>query len=176
MPLTVDTVLARGLAKHPNSRFEDCEAFGNALAEALAPEMRPSLSTLPDAFHAGPQAQRQPARLLTLALAIVSGAGLMWLGDQILLQPTISGPKTPVVERVEPVIAVERPVAARESVPAVAWLAESPKHIPKHATDDDDSDEAELEGSDGRGGATSDDAPTAASAAPGEDTTPKPGR
>jgi hypothetical protein len=47
----VDTVLARAFSKHPASRFPSCEAFGDALAEALDPRTRAAMITQPDGHH-----------------------------------------------------------------------------------------------------------------------------
>lgn len=48
----VDTVFARALSKNPRSRFDDCEQFGHALAEALELPGRRSAPTLPDSRQA----------------------------------------------------------------------------------------------------------------------------
>ncbi len=47
----VDTVLARALSKHPGSRFDSCNEFGRALAEALLVAPRTQMVTLPDQHH-----------------------------------------------------------------------------------------------------------------------------
>lgn len=141
VPAAVDTVLARGLAKHPNSRFEDCEVFGIALAEALVPEVRPSLPTLPDSFHTVAEQNKRPS-FTTIAVALAAGAAVMWFGDR-WLDSEASENRVTVVERVAPV--VEPPTLegnAKDEVPPVAWLAESPKHLPKHVADDDADDDA----------------------------------
>lgn len=79
----VDTVLARAFSKHPGSRFGSCEAFGQALAEALETNPRASLITQPDGFHrALPPARRGRAGSVTGAalstLAILAALGLVY--------------------------------------------------------------------------------------------------
>lgn len=44
----VDTVFARALSKNPRSRFDSCEQFGQALAEALGLPGRRSMPTIPE--------------------------------------------------------------------------------------------------------------------------------
>lgn len=47
----VDTILARGLAKHPGGRFPSCREFGAALADTLELSPRTAMATLPDQHH-----------------------------------------------------------------------------------------------------------------------------
>jgi serine/threonine-protein kinase len=177
VPTAVDTVLARGLAKHPSSRFEDCEVFGAALADALVPEARPSLSTLPDSYHTVAAAPSQRPRVVTIGVALVAGAAAMWAGNR-MFEPEARESEVSI-ERVEPVAIAPAAVAeAEDSVPPVAWLSESPKHLPKRTPDDasddeDDKDDAELADEPSEDDST-DRAVNAAGAA--DDTSPKPGR
>lgn len=73
--LHTDTVFARALSKNASSRYDTCEDFGNALAEALTMSTRASQHTLPDAVHRRQQARRGLAlTLTTAALAFAAGA------------------------------------------------------------------------------------------------------
>ncbi|WP_338046184.1 serine/threonine-protein kinase [Polyangium spumosum] len=49
LPAAVDDVFAMAMAKAPRDRFESCAAFGEALAEALAPAIEPPRATAPSA-------------------------------------------------------------------------------------------------------------------------------
>lgn len=133
VPLAVDTVLARALAKHPQSRFEDCETFGHALADVLAPETRPTMPTLPDAVHSLPMVTPARSRTTPLLLALLLGAGAMWVTNRWLTRGA-PGPHVTVVEAAPP------PVLSADvgKVPPVAWLAESPKRMIKRSAEPGD--------------------------------------
>jgi serine/threonine-protein kinase len=77
----VDAVLQRALSKVPMERFNDCEQFGNALAETLAPEARRSQVTLPDSYHAP---SRSHASVSLVVSAALLGAVGTWLGTRML--------------------------------------------------------------------------------------------
>ncbi len=69
----VDTVLARAFSKHPASRFPSCEAFGDALAEALDPKARAAMITQPDGHHrAWVVARPRPTRLYRTGAAVAA--------------------------------------------------------------------------------------------------------
>ena len=70
--LHVDSVLLRGLSKHPRVRFDTCEEFGHALAEALALSSRTSMPTLPDSRHREPFMGKAGSRGARIALGGVS--------------------------------------------------------------------------------------------------------
>ncbi len=131
---SVDTVLARALAKHPQSRFEDCETFGIAIADALVPEMRPTMPTLPDAVHSMPAHLQSRSRAPSVLVAVALGAAAMWLANRAF------APAPPPTQAVSVVAPVPVPVAAdvQDAVPPVAWLAESPKNLPRREKGDDD--------------------------------------
>jgi serine/threonine-protein kinase len=69
----VDDVLARGLCKVPEGRFEDARALGLALAEALGQSPRMELVTLPDARH---RSQAPTAHESRTARLVIGGAAL----------------------------------------------------------------------------------------------------
>lgn len=69
----VDDVLARGLAKNPNARFDDARAFGAALAEALGQSPRRQLVTLPDERH---RTQAPSAHDSRTARLVIGGAAV----------------------------------------------------------------------------------------------------
>jgi serine/threonine-protein kinase len=145
VPLTVDTVLARAFAKHPQSRFEDCETFGHALADALGLEIRPTMPTLPDAVHSLGPAPHQRSRTAPVVVALACGAGAMWAAGHLT---TRAQPERPTAATVEPpplIVNHKARAEPEEDVPPVAWLAESPKHRPKSTRDDepDDAEDAE---------------------------------
>jgi serine/threonine-protein kinase len=68
----VDRVLLRALSKDPKQRFSSCDELGRALSDALRPQGRMSLPTLPDALHT----PSPPARRGGLFAGIVVGAML----------------------------------------------------------------------------------------------------
>ncbi len=124
VPLAVDTVLARALAKHPQSRFEDCETFGHALADALIPETRPTMPTLPDTVHSLPTLQPNRSRLTPVVAALALGAGGMWLTNRVLVDD--APPQVTVVQQLPPAASAFE----EEDIPPVAWLAEGPRRTP----------------------------------------------
>jgi serine/threonine-protein kinase len=84
LDLHVDSVLLRALSKHPRARFETCEQFGHALAEALTLSSRTSMPTLPDSRHREPFMGRAGSRGLRIALGGVTlGAVLAVVGFQL---------------------------------------------------------------------------------------------
>jgi eukaryotic-like serine/threonine-protein kinase len=85
----VDTVLARALSKNPRARFESCEEFGRALADALELTPRAAQPTLPDERHRWPPASAPGGNRLARTVAIGAagvgalfaiGAVAVWLG------------------------------------------------------------------------------------------------
>ncbi len=136
VPLAVDRVLARALAKHPQSRFEDCHAFGVALADVLIPEMRPTMPTLPDAVHSLPATAPKYSRTAPVLAALLVGAIGMWVTDRVLAE---RAPQVTVVQQL-PAPQGAQPPIEEEDVPPVAWLSESPKRGPAAPHGDDDSD------------------------------------
>lgn len=137
---SVDTVLARALAKHPQSRFEDCETFGVALAEALVPEMRPTMPTLPDAVHSMPAYKQHRSRAPSVLFAVLAGAAAMWVANRAFAPPKVPVPAISLVSPVPamPHAAMAEPEPLVDPVPPVAWLAESPKNMPKRDKADDE--------------------------------------
>lgn len=111
---SVDTVLARALAKHPNSRFEDCEQFGRALSAALSRGARTAIPTMPDTYHVQ---QSQRSGLFGMAIALLLGAAGAWL---ILRDPDSSQAPSAIVDS-----ARAAPIRDEEILP-IAWLAERP--------------------------------------------------
>jgi serine/threonine protein kinase len=109
LDLSVDRVLARGLAKQPKARFANCEEFGRALADALTREQRPLALTLPDVERS----QRTTGRKfvgLSLTVAAVVGAWFFW--DRI----------SPVAR--SPLRFAQGSPPAEEVILPVAWLIE----------------------------------------------------
>ncbi|MCC6214344.1 MAG: serine/threonine protein kinase [Polyangiaceae bacterium] len=72
----VDSVLARALAKHPESRFPSCQDFGLALAEALELRRRGALPTLPDARHEHLHRTSRSRSLAWIALGALAGGAV----------------------------------------------------------------------------------------------------
>jgi eukaryotic-like serine/threonine-protein kinase len=125
VPLAVDAALARGLCKNPQARFEDCEQFGGALAEALVPTPRTTQPPLPEhrqVFIPTPPPSRSRLRSVLSALAFL-GIGA-WFGTRWLAQdePLLGEPRG---------AAAPRTAALEDTIPAVAWLAERPKQLPR---------------------------------------------
>ena len=117
---SVDTVLARGLAKHPDSRFDDCEQFGQALSTALSRGARTAMPTMPDAYHVQ---QSQRSGLFGMAVALLLGASGSWL----ILHDSQDSEDAPAV--VESARAAPASVRDEEILPS-AWLAERPVRRP----------------------------------------------
>jgi eukaryotic-like serine/threonine-protein kinase len=119
----VDTVLARGLSKHPRSRYDSCARFGEALAMTLLPPMRPQLPTEPDALHTLPKPTRTSWTLPVFAAAL--GAAGSWftmntVHSQRRAQLTVTAPSK----------------FDEEDPQAVAWLEESPDDHLSNEKDD----------------------------------------
>jgi serine/threonine protein kinase len=76
----VDTVFARALSKNPRARFDSCEQFGQALAEALDLPGRRSVPTVPEArlpsIHPAPS---QPGHNGVRMVAAAALGGLVTL-------------------------------------------------------------------------------------------------
>lgn len=149
LPLAVDAVLMRALSKRPEARFEDCETFGRALAEALAPEARLTLPTLPDAVHSLPSFQSGRRSRTSLLLALLLGACGTWFGTRWLNSDADS--LSALVDELEPE-ELSRPVtpAPEDSMPAVAWLKDSPKNLPRREPSGHDDEYDETAPSEGR--------------------------
>lgn len=138
VPLAADAVLFKALSKNPQQRFDDCEQFGSALAEALVPTPRTTQPPIPVVLRDLPQPPVRRNRLGSVFSALVLlGAGA-WLGTRLF---TSSTPDSPAAEPVLPLSAqVER------DVPAVAWLSERRKQAGKEEDEElteDAADEAE---------------------------------
>ncbi|HMJ12051.1 MAG TPA: serine/threonine-protein kinase [Polyangiaceae bacterium] len=117
----VDAVLLRALSKHPRARFDTCEEFGHALAEALTLSSRTSMPTLPDSRHREPLAARTGSRGTRIALGgLAIGAVLAVIGFQLRghLQPA----NEPDFIRYD----ASAPVAPEPSTTAIGYLAERP--------------------------------------------------
>lgn len=107
---SVDGVLQRALSKVPMQRFNDCEQFGHALAEALLPGARKSQVTLPDSYHAPPRSHTSVSFVLSAALL---GAFLTWLGTR-LLSPELDPAQRSLV------------TAVHDESPDAPWLKPEP--------------------------------------------------
>lgn len=88
----VDRVLQRALSKDPKQRYGSCEELGRAMADALRPELRASLPTLPDAFHSEP-APRRNLFWLGLMVGALFGGAAVWTtrsadAPETLVSPT----------------------------------------------------------------------------------------
>jgi serine/threonine-protein kinase len=70
----VDTVLARGMAKNPASRYGSSAEFGRALAEALEITPRAAQPTLPDERHLPPPSRRGSGTRTIAITAAIGGA------------------------------------------------------------------------------------------------------
>ncbi len=105
----VDRVLLRALAKDPKQRFGSCEEFGKALSDALRPELRASLPTLPDSFHSAPPPRRSSV-WLSLAVGVALGAAAVW---------TTRDPSSPAA-----LVSQQTRWSDEEVLLPVAWLAE----------------------------------------------------
>jgi serine/threonine protein kinase len=106
--IRVDAVLAQGLAKDPRSRFENCEDFGKALAEALELAPRSQMPTLPDEVH------RERARELTGTRSTRVAVGGAAIGA--LLAITAFQLTSPMREKKD-----EPPPASATSAPGPGW-------------------------------------------------------
>lgn len=128
----VDDVLARGLAKDPEARFEDARAFGKALAEALWQSPRSRLPTLPDERHRfqAPSAnESRTARLVVGGAAV--GALLGIAGFQLMVG--LREPEHPPEARAEEVEPAPAPAPPR---PTQSAAVEAPKPKAKPAKRD----------------------------------------
>ncbi|HET9956544.1 MAG TPA: serine/threonine-protein kinase [Polyangiaceae bacterium] len=119
VPLEVDLVLKRALAKEPSARFESAREFGEKLAEALDPLPRKPLDTLPDARHrlaAENHAESQATRFALggAALGLLLGAAGMHLSQGLK-----SGSE----------VAPASPASSTTQAP-IGWLAEGPPPKP----------------------------------------------
>jgi serine/threonine-protein kinase len=123
LDLHVDSVLLRALSKHPRARFETCEEFGHALAEALALSSRTSMPTLPDSRHREPIMGKAGSRGARIALGGVSlGALLAVLGFQLRERFTaLHDPSQPDFIRYD----AGAPLGAESEKP-IGYLAERP--------------------------------------------------
>jgi len=119
----VDAVLARALSRDPRARFDTCEEFGAALADALKMSPRPSMQTLPDELHRAAQDATgvRVARAATGGIAI--GAMLAIAGFQLTSHLRQDEAKT--LAPPAAMVASPRPIEAEP----VAWLAEAPKVV-----------------------------------------------
>jgi eukaryotic-like serine/threonine-protein kinase len=89
----VDTILARALSKNARSRYESCEAFGNALAEALVIAPRAALPTLPDQRHqsAAFQEEGSGSRTTRIAIGAAAAGALVAAGAMALVTQLADG-------------------------------------------------------------------------------------
>lgn len=110
----VDEVLLRGMAKRPLERFESCNEFGNALAEALELSPRTAMATLPDELH-----QRRAAatirRRLYGALALGAAAGALVVSAGAALRQRGGLDRAAIPTQTEVALS-----------PPAGWLAQSP--------------------------------------------------
>jgi serine/threonine-protein kinase len=84
LPLAVDEVIGRGLARNPEDRFPSAGAFGAALAEALAPEAAEAPATTPVRPPAAdgtappaPPRERRTGQVVLGAAVVVATAALL---------------------------------------------------------------------------------------------------
>src|SRR5688500_10823932 len=77
LPVAVDAVLARAMAKDPDARFASARAFVGALREALGTTAGPRVAASPT--------RRGPARRQGLVLALGGGAAVAGLGAGFVL-------------------------------------------------------------------------------------------
>jgi eukaryotic-like serine/threonine-protein kinase len=86
LPAAVDDVFVRAMAKAPVDRFPSCEAFGDALGDALAPVIparatsspgRGSIHTLPEPPSEAPPSDRKRNELILGIVAVVVTATLL---------------------------------------------------------------------------------------------------
>lgn len=80
LPAEVDLVLERALSKNPRDRYPNCDEFGRMLSEALRPNRRATLPTLPDSFH------RDEARNASWLRPFAWGLGLGVMGLWLFLR------------------------------------------------------------------------------------------
>jgi serine/threonine-protein kinase len=117
----VDTVLIRAFSKNPQDRFDTCEDFGQALADALALAPRSTMPTLPDERHASVEpANNRPMRVAAGGAAV--GALVTIVAFQLTAQ--LRAPPEPD----EPDLSESNAAntVPRSEAKAVAWLAERP--------------------------------------------------
>ncbi|HEX2731495.1 MAG TPA: serine/threonine-protein kinase [Polyangiaceae bacterium] len=144
---TVDQALSRALSKQPEGRFEDCEQFGLTLAEALVPTARTTSPPHPTPAPAFVQPiSTQPNRLRNAFWALAFAALGAW--GAVRMMTEAQGEAQP-----KPALKPPAPIVIEEEVPAVAWLAERPKQMPKAGKEDDALDDEEGLEELGAGGA-----------------------
>ena len=120
--LHVDTVLARALSKNPTARFDSCEDFGDALAEAIELAPRSTMPTLPDQEH---RASIEPPA--TKSGRIAAGAAALGAIAAVVAFQLTEGLKAPPPETAT--LQVSRsvqPTVAVETAP-IAWLEKRPQ-------------------------------------------------
>jgi hypothetical protein len=148
VPVAADTVLFKALSKNPSQRFDDCEQFGAALAEALVPTPRTTQPPVPVVLRELPEPPPRRSRLGGgLSAMALLGVGA-WLGIRLFT------PNTPDSPTAEPVL----PLAAQveQEVPAVAWLSERRRQPGKDEDEElteDNVEESEAPPDEGGGGA-----------------------
>jgi serine/threonine protein kinase len=120
----VDDVLARGLSKNPNARFENARAFGAALAEALWQSPRRHMPTLPDERHRTHEPSPQESRTARLVIGGAAVGALLGIAG-FQLSIGLRESEHPVEARVEQVAVA--PVAAPSELAPV----DPPKAKPK---------------------------------------------
>jgi len=131
----VDDVLARGLAKNPEARFEDARALGAALAEALWQSPRQVLATLPDVRHRtqapSPQESRT-ARLVIGGAAVGALLGIAGFQLSLGLRESEQSPSS----RVEHVDAPAPPPPPREATAEPARAKPKPNPVRREGVRD----------------------------------------
>jgi len=122
----VDEVLARGLAKNPQARFEDSRAFGLALAEALVQSPRNRQPTLPDQRHLSHAPSEHQARTARLVIGGAAVGALLGIAGFQLTAGLRDSERPPEV-RTEAVAAAE---SAPPPIAAASVEAPKPKAKP----------------------------------------------
>ncbi len=123
----VDAVLARGLAKTPNARFDDARALGMALAEALGQSPRRRLPTLPDQRHQSLEPTAHEGRTTRLVVGGAAVGALLGIAGFQLITG-LRDAERPLPVRAEQVDVASVPKAGSTFVP------DAPKAKPKPAS------------------------------------------
>jgi serine/threonine-protein kinase len=130
VPIAADAVLLRALSKNPLQRFDDCEQFGAALAEALVPTPRTTQPPVPVVLRDLPEPAPRRSRVGGLFSALVLLGIGAWLGTR-LFTPNLSD--SPAAQPVLPLSA-----QVEKEVPAVAWLFERRRQPGKEEKEEDE--------------------------------------
>lgn len=119
----VDEVLSRGLSKDARDRFDSCDEFGTALAEALRMPSRSTMATLPDKAHGG----TPPQETAGVRVARAAGGGLAVGAMLTIVGFRLTAHLQQNDDQRTPPKAVPVAMAKDPEAEPVAWLAERPK-------------------------------------------------